>query len=279
MLVDPVHSLFNLPIKRSCFVAIVGIPFDSTQLVFTGSRLAPLAIRLASKTLNEFSLLHRADIRSFSISDWGDLDVVFGDFKMTKERLHKALKGVEAEKFFFFGGDHSITIMTIDFFKENVRKYVHLDADADFQSKKFEEKFGHETVLRRVGEAIGYENVVLIGYRTTTEDELRELEREGIEAYSSYEILEDENVLRKHLREADYISLDLDVFDPAYAPEVGTPEPFGLDPKILLEELTKIKAKYFDIVELVTTNINSRTAILAAAIAREVLISMAKFKT
>lgn len=270
----PCVSLFDLPISKKADSAIVGIPFDSTQSTFVGSRFAPLIIRFVSSTLNDYSLLFKRSVSDFPISDWGDVEVIYGDFQGTMKRVHRALTIINAKRYAFLGGDHSITVMTVSYLREKIKKYVHIDADPDFEDSYRGFKYYHGCALRRVGEIIGYEKIVLVGYRATTPEELKNLENYGIEMYSTYEILEDESILKEVLQKADYLSLDMDVFDPSYAPEVGTPEPFGLPPSLFLHYIQYSKPRFVDIVELTTSRLDSITATLAAGILRELLIAM-----
>lgn len=274
MLFTPELSMFSLPIRKKTKTAILGVPFDSSQSVFAGARHGPLTIRFASTTLNDFSLLFRRRVSEFSISDWGDVEVVYGDFHKTQQLVHKALDLINAEKYLFLGGDHSITIMTVSYLHNRVETYVHVDADPDFEESYQGFRYSHGCTLRRVGEIIGFEKVILVGYRATLPEELKALEDFGVEAYSTYDIYEDESILKNAFKKADYLSLDLDVFDPAYVPEVGTPEPFGLTPQQFLRNIKYLQPKFVDIVELTTTRLNSITAVLAAGIAREILIAM-----
>lgn len=270
----PSLTLFNLPAAKKVDLAVLGIPFDSTQSAFVGSRHGPLLIRVASKTLNDFSLLFRRSVRDFPISDWGDTEIIHGGFVETMRKVHDALNAIDANKYLFLGGDHSITIMTLQYLYNQVRVYVHVDADPDFEDIYQELKYSHGCTLRRAGELIGYDRVVLLGYRTGNPEELKALEEFGVEAYSTYDVIENETILRDIFKKADYISIDLDAFDPAYAPDVGTPEPFGLPPSLFLRYLKYLKPRFADIVELTAENLKNKTAALAAAIARELLIAM-----
>ncbi len=221
--------------------------------------------------------MQRIDIRELPISDWGDIETSHGNFEETTQRIKRALKEVAfAERYLFIGGDHTITIPIISFFSEKIRKYVHLDAHADFEDSYLGSKYTHGSVLRRVGEIIGWEKIVLVGLRSVSKNAMRELEEYGVEYYTSLEIREDPRILEQKLQSADYISLDIDVIDPPYAPEVANPEPLGLEPLQLIKALINVRPKIVDVVEVVPKDHTSITAILAATIIREVLIAMTK---
>ena len=254
-------------------IRIIGIPYDSGQTYLTGSRFAPYLIRLASDSIEEYSLVFGKDIRATDASDWGDIEVSFGDFAETKRRVHNVLNNISSEKYVFIGGDHSITFFITSFFRKKISNYVHLDAHADFEDSYLGSKINHNCVLRRVGEILGWERIKLVGLRSVSEKALSDLKKFGVEYYTIYEV-SDSDVLCDILSKADYISIDMDVFDPAFAPEVGNPEPFGLDPKKLFFCIRKINPKIVDLVELIPNSPNSITAILAASILREIIIAM-----
>ncbi len=221
-------------------------------------------------------MLLRTDVRETDASDWGDVEVSFGDFRETKRRIHEVLRSVKSNKYVFLGGDHTTTFFIVSFFGEKIRNYVHLDAHADFEDEYLGSKFNHDCVLRRVGEILGWDKIKLIGLRSVSEKALSDLEAYGVEYYTIYDILDNRNILGDVLSKADYISIDMDVFDPAFAPEVSNPEPFGLDPNELFLVINKINPTIVDLVEVVPKDINSITSILAASILREIIIVMDK---
>ncbi len=239
----------------------------------TGSRFAPHIVRLASDSIEEYSLIFEKDVRRTNASDWGDIEVSFGDFNETKKRIHSVLNSVPAEKYVFIGGDHSITIFITSFFRNRIKNYVHLDAHADFEDSYLGSRINHNCVLRRVGELLGWSKIKLVGLRSVSKSALSDLRKLGVEYYKSFDLTEND-VLCDLLKEADYLSIDMDVFDPAFAPEVGNPEPFGLDPRMLLACLKKMSPRIVDLVELTPRAPDSVTAILAASILREIIITM-----
>jgi len=253
---------------------VLGIPYDSGQTFATGSRFAPHYIRLASDSIEEFSIILQKDVREADVSDWGDLIVSHGDFNETKRRFHETLEGLAASRYVFIGGDHTITIFSIPFLKNKVRRYVHLDAHADFEDSYLGSKYNHDCVLRRVGELLGWDKIVLVGLRSVSKKGLKDLKEIGIEYYTSIEVEENPEILCDILSRADYISIDMDVFDPAYAPEVGNPEPLGLSPQKVFKCIKKIDPVAIDITEAIPTKLNSQTAILAASLLREIIIVM-----
>jgi len=252
----------------------LGIPYDSNQTFSTGSRFAPSYIRLASDSIEEFSIIFRKDVRDCNVSDWGDIEVSYGNYRETERHVIDTLREINAEKLILIGGDHSISIFSVNFFSKKIRKYVQLDAHGDFDDSYLNSKYTHSSTLRRIGEILGWENIVLLGLRSISRKTLEDLEKLGVKYYTSADIERDPSILTKEMKDADYISLDMDFFDIAYAPEVGNPEPLGLSPQIFINNIREINPRYFDIVEARPKSAESTTAILAATILREVIIKM-----
>lgn len=265
--------MLDLPLFQERRIKVIGIPYDSGQTYLTGSRFAPHLIRLASDSIEEYSLVFKRDVRTIDASDWGDIEVSFGDFTETKRRIHSVLSNVPSEKYVFIGGDHSITFFIISFLGKRIKNYVHLDAHADFEDMYLGSKINHNCVLRRIGEVLGWERIKLVGLRSVSEKALSDLKKFGVEYYTINDI-SNNDTLCDVLSSADYISIDMDIFDPAFAPEVGNPEPFGLNPKNFLICVNKINPRIVDLVELAPRSPSSITAILAASILREIIITM-----
>lgn len=272
----PVKPILGLPLFKKTKIAILGIPYDGGQTFASGSRFAPYCIRIASESIEEYSFIAKKDVRECDASDWGDIEVSWGNYELTSNNVKEGLKKIGAEKYVFIGGDHSITIFLAYFFKNKIRKYVQLDAHADFENEYRGYKFNHATVLRRVGEILGWENVTLIGLRSVSKKAMKELETFGIQYYTTFDVLDDPDILKREVKDADYVSIDMDVFDPSFAPEVGNPEPLGISPKDLLPAVHTWRPIVVDIVEVVPRSINSITAILAASLIREIIIAMSK---
>ena len=253
---------------------MLGIPYDSGQTYQTGSRFFPFFIRLCSDSIEEYSFFFEKDVRECNASDWGDIEVSFGDFEETFRRVERVINKLGDKKFVFLGGDHSITIMTVSVLRKNIRRYVHLDAHSDFEDSYLGSKFNHDTVLRRVGEILGWDKITLLGVRSMSKKAHHDLKELGVEFYTNIEIKDNPDILRDFLKKADYISLDMDFFDPSIAPEVGNPEPMGLKAEDLILTIKDWNNKYFDVVEGTPKNPGSITAILAATLLREIIIRM-----
>ncbi len=227
----------------------------------------------------------------FSVDLESVLYVDEGDIVITHESLYKALEVVRmvSEYVFslgrvpvFLGGEHTITYSTARAAGEHHKGLciVVLDAHADLRNEYLGSKFSHACVVSRLVEALGKDSVILVGTRAVSREEYEKL-REGRIRYvpaKSFRKLGLKYVVQvlsdfiSNCR-AVYLSVDMDVFDPAFAPGVATPEPDGLLPADFLDLLPEVLDSRFvalDIVEVVPPYDPSMvTSMLAAKIAIE----------
>ena len=136
-------------------------------------------------------------------------------------------------------------------------------------------KHSHACVSRRVVESVGKENIILIGIRSGAKEEYEFAEENGILYYSADRLNSEglDGVMRTFgkLKSNIYLSIDVDALDPAYAPAVSTPEPFGLTPLQVRAIIQKVaqKAVAMDVMEITPHYDHGITAILGAKLVRE----------
>jgi agmatinase len=256
---------------------IFGVPFDATVSFRPGEKLAPNEIRKASYNMESYSLYSGVDLKNSGIYDLGDLDEHKRSEDMLEEVFSVVDKIVSDNKFpIMLGGEHSITYGAI---KRVRSKVIFIDAHSDFRDSYLGEKYSHACVARRVSELIGRDNIVSIGVRSVSPEEI-EIGTQRF--FTSFDVNEDKNEVKEFLRSfADssvYLSIDFDGFDPAFAPGVGTPEPFGLNPMIIMDVLRSVGDKLvgLDLTEITPLYDNGNTAILAARMVQEVVSFMEK---
>lgn len=251
---------------------IFGVPFDSTVSFRPGEKLAPNRIREASFNMESYSMYRGVCLDGSSIYDLGDIGEHHSSEDMLEEVYSVTDRIVSDNKFpIMLGGEHSITLGAVRRMKGKV---VFVDAHTDFRDTYLGQKYSHATVARRVSEVVGKENVVSIGIRSVSKEEMDA----GTQRFlTSYEVNADTGSVRTFLEDFSsspvYLSLDFDGFDPAYAPGVGTPEPFGLNPSIIFEILESIgdNISGLDLTEISPLYDNGNTAMLAARIIQEVV--------
>jgi len=264
--------------------SVIGVPLDATSSFRPGYRLAPLYIRLAAQNLEYFSMRFGVDLESVLYVDEGDI-------VLAHESLHKALEVIRmvSEYMFslgripvFLGGEHTITYGTARAAGGYHKGLciVVFDAHADLRSEYLGNRFSHACIVSRLVEVLGRDSVVLAGTRAVSREEYEKL-KEGRVRYIPAKYFKRFGL--KHVAQllldfisscrSVYLSVDMDVFDPAFAPGVATPEPDGLMPADLLDLLPEILSSKFvalDIVEIVPSYDPSMiTSMLAAKIAIE----------
>jgi len=272
--------------KDSDYV-VVGVPLDHTSSYRPGSRFAPLAIREASLNIEGFSFRAKKSISSLKIHDAGDLHVD-ADVEETLRRIELVTGEIlrEGKTPVLIGGEHTLTLGSARSIKEDFA-VLCFDAHLDLRDEYMGRKICHATVMRRMHEIDHLKRVVMVGTRAACRDEIAYAEEQGVGFITSHEIrnesMEDVSLRIDDLLEgqnAVYLSIDLDVLDPAYAPAVQTPEPEGLSTHQLLEILSKINLKdlvAFDVVEVTPQYDFGVTAAVAAKVIFEVLSLIAQW--
>jgi agmatinase len=241
-------------------VVILGAPFDMGVVNRPGARFGPRAIRAASylgRGINHLELQVQP-LRHLRVFDYGDASIIPSDI----ERSHEAIRAKVAEVAatgaipITFGGDHSITLPAATAVADAIGRgkvgIVHFDAHADTAPDNWGVLLGHGTPMRRLIESgavpgQSFVQVGLRGYWPTPdivewmhEQRMRwhlmaEIEERGFQA-----VLEDAIAEALDGPEAIYLSVDVDVLDPAFAPGTGTPEPGGLTSRELLGAVRRI---------------------------------------
>ena len=266
---------------------IVGVPFDLTSSYRPGARFAPNAIREASLNLETYSFRSEVDLEDLRIHDMGDLHVS-NDVKKTLERVEFTVNSlVKADKLpILIGGEHTLTLGAANGTSEQNLAVVDFDAHLDLRDQYQDLTISHATFLRRLNEGLKPKKIVLIGSRAACKEELTYAEREGIALYSSRRIREEgaketARAISEAISDctAMYLTVDMDVLDPAYAPGVQNPEPDGLTIHTLLDlvsSLTDTRLVCADLVEVTPPYDNGTTSIQAAKTLFEVMSACEK---
>lgn len=260
---------------------IVGAPMDFTVSFRQGQRFGPKKIRELSYGLEEFSPYANDSLRDKMFFDAGDLDIPYGNVEKGLEIIGKTAKQLFADNKIpiFIGGEHLISYPIV---KEAVKKHtelviLHFDAHADLRDTYMGEKLSHATVLRRISEKVKDKHIYQFGIRSGIEEEFSFAKK-----HCNLNPIEVKTPFIKVLWELQnrpiYVTLDIDVIDPAYAPGTGTPEPGGCSSKEILDVLLhfkKLNIVGIDLVEVSPTyDLSDRTSLLAAKILREIIIGI-----
>ena len=239
---------------RSSKYVICGVMFDGTSSFRTGSRWAPEAIRKGSYNFEPYD--YDYDLCEPSVYDMGDVE--FGNVNDMIAELQPTISSIikDGKVPITLGGEHSITLPCMKAFAQEAdTTAVIFDAHLDFKENYLGNKFGHASVARNVFELsmplvqIGVRSGSKIEYERATDDNafytMSQIRDDGIG-----EIIDE--VIRSLKTNTIYLSIDVDVVDPAFAPGVGNPEPYGLTPLELRTAIRRLAPLVagFDIVEI-----------------------------
>jgi len=229
-------------------VIILGLPYDQTSSFLPGSRYGPEFIRICSENIEDYSPYQDKSLCNVRICDCGDVEFD------TKDWVLKARTAVEKyinkKKYLIaLGGEHTITLPIIQVLKEKHKDFslVHFDAHCDLRDEYLEQNICHATVMRRVSDIVGLDNLYQFGIRSGTKEEFHF-------AKNSYkfDVLKPLSSVINNIKEPIYLSIDVDVLDPGVLPAVSTPEPGGVSYQELIKALLLFKDKKIigaDIVE------------------------------
>lgn len=274
----------NSDYKKARYV-IFGVPFDGTSSFRTGSRLAPQEMRAASYNFETYSSFFDIDLADVRIHDAGDLEVA-STIDKTLEMI-----SVTAEKYIrdgklpiMLGGEHSLTLPFANACKNKYPDlgFVVLDAHMDLRQEYNGEKNSHACISRHIFENVT-QKYASVGIRSGNKEEYDYVNENNIKVFSAEDVFSNgiESVIdyiRKEINGPIYLSVDMDAIDPAYAPALGTPEPYGLTPRDVREVISCLASKIvgFDLVEIAPEYDSGGTSILGAKFVRDFIAASAR---
>ena len=276
-------------------VAVLGAPTDDLVSDRSGTRFGPRAIRAASCPPGPHLEAKLDPFEELSVVDFGDAPVIPAD----PVRTHAAIEATVGEVLaagampVVLGGDHSIT-------EPSVRAcagvhgpvgVVHFDTHTDTGEEVFGVEFSHGTFIRRIVDAghvdpSRYAQIGLRGY-WPGETEFAWQAEHGITSFFMHDLRElgIGEVVRRAVDVVGagptFLTIDIDVLDPAFAPGTGTPEPGGMTTGDLLWAARTLASKLelvgADVVEVIPTAVGSAdiTSLVADRIVREILTGIA----
>jgi agmatinase len=268
---------------------VLGVPFDVTSTYRTGARFGPNAIREASLNIETYSFRSGIDVEELRIHDMGDLHIS-ASTEETLERLARVIGEIfdSGKTPVTIGGEHTITLGVLKGLSNKVSKTAVLSFDAhlDLRDEFMGLRLSHTTFMRRLNEQLKPVKILEVGTRAVCREELEYTEKAGIDFITAQQIRRDGikqtlKVLKQKLADVKsvYVSVDMDVLDPAYAPAVQNPEPDGLESHTLLDILCSVCDKRvvgFDVVEVAPNYDHGISAIQAAKVVFEALCSIEK---
>ena len=263
-------------------VTMVGIPSDENSSFMQGCAKAPPKIRemLYGGSSNSFSELGVNIEEENVFCDCGDLKLekgLSGFEKIENQIDHFLGKGGHVLS---LGGDHAITYPVIKAFSKNYRGLTLLQFDAHSDTYDCFEgnRLSHASPFARIMEDKLVDRLVQVGIRTLTDHQKQQVDRFGIEIIEARDFKPD---LDLNLSGPLYISIDLDVLDPAFAPGVSHHEPGGLNVRDIVDIIHRINVPIVgaDIVELnPNRDFSDMTAMVAAKFVKELSGKMIRQK-
>ncbi|AVM25773.1 agmatinase [Bacillus pumilus] len=274
------------PTWEDAKVILYGMPMDWTVSYRPGSRFGPNRIREVSIGLEEYSPYLDRELHEVPFFDAGDIPLPFGNAQKSLDLIEEYVDSIlEKGKFpLGMGGEH---LVSWPVFRAMHKKYpdlaiIHMDAHTDLREEYEGEPLSHSTPIRKVAGLIGPENVFSFGIRSGMKEEFEWAKEAGMHI-STFEVLEPlKKVLPKLKGRPVYVTIDIDVLDPAHAPGTGTVDAGGITSKELLASIhaiagSDVQVVGADLVEVAPVYDHSdQTANTASKLLREMLLGFVK---
>ncbi len=265
--------------RKSPGVILFGAPLDLTSSYRTGARFAPQQIRAAGEGLEDYSMTLERDVRQVKVIDHGDLELPPGNLERGLAQIEEQAVSVldKGMAWVALGGEHLITLPLVKAARARYPDLVvlQLDAHADLADRYGGEALTHATGMRRVVELLGPGRLVQLGIRSATAEEAA-FAGEQTHLFSGPPP-EMGQVVQLLAGRPVYLTIDIDVVDPAFAPGVSCPEPGGWSSGELFQVLGQaadLHVVSMDLVEVCPPYDHAGiTAALAAKVLRESLLT------
>ncbi|MBS4175382.1 agmatinase [Bacillus sp. FJAT-49736] len=265
---------------------IYGMPMDWTVSYRPGSRFGPSRIREVSIGLEEYSPYLDRELEEVKYFDAGDIPLPFGNPQRSIEIIEDYIDSLLKDSKFpiGMGGEHLVSWPVI---KAMYKKYpdlavIHMDAHTDLRSEYEGEPLSHSTPIRKAAELMGGENIFSFGIRSGMKEEFQWAKENGM-YIAKFEVLEPlKEILPKLAGRPVYVTIDIDVLDPAHAPGTGTVDCGGITSKELLASIheiarSNVKVVGCDLVEVAPIyDPSEQTANTASKLIREMILGWVK---
>ena len=268
---------------KSRFV-FFGVPYDKTSTYKAGSRFAPGALRDVSANMELYSVRSKVDLEQVAVHDWGDVDIVENLVETLGRVKSVCSELLDSNKIpIMAGGEHSITKSAADVLPEDTG-LLSFDAHLDLRDEFLGERLSHATFMRRVSEKLGSDHIMEVGIRAFSRPELDFARKSGVTMITPQDLRETgisktAQRIRGFLSgfSQSYVTVDIDVLDPAFAPGVGNPEPDGISTDELLTLIDASMQKNtvgFDLVEVSPQLDSGQTAAVGVKVIFEAIAAL-----
>jgi len=264
-------------------VAVLGVPFDTGTTYRPGARFGPEAIRAGSKLLRPYHVgLEVEPWTSLQVADAGDVSANPFDIVEAVGQIETAANALydKADRIITLGGDHTVALplLRAAHAQHGPIALIHFDAHLDTWDTYFGARFTHGTPFRRASEEglLALDHCAHVGIRNSVfaASDFDDDRRLGFATVTTLDVARwgvDEALDRVRERVGShpvYVSIDIDVLDPAHAPGTGTPEPGGLTTRelqLFLHGLVDLPIIGADVVEVSPAYDHAQLTALAAA--------------
>lgn len=265
---------------------LYGMPMDWTVSYRPGSRFGPARIREVSIGLEEYSAYLDRELEEVKYFDAGDIPLPFGNAQRSLDLIEEFIdKLLDDGKFpLGMGGEHLVSwpVMKAVYKKYPDLAIIHMDAHTDLRTEYEGEPLSHSTPIRKIAELIGPSNVYSFGIRSGMKEEFQWAKENGMHI-SKFEVLEPlKEILPKLSGRPVYVTIDIDVLDPAHAPGTGTVDAGGITSRELLASIHEISHSNINVVgaDLVEVapiyDTSEQTANTASKLIREMILGWIK---
>jgi agmatinase len=268
---------------------VLGVPFDVTSTFRTGARFGPNAIRQASENIETYSFRTGIDFEDLKLHDLGNLHISSSP-ENTVENLKLVVSDIIAARKIpiLIGGEHTITFGVLKGLGEIAKDTAVLcfDAHLDLRREYQGLKLSHTTHMRVINEEIKPAKIIEVGIRAVCKEELDYAKQAEIEFFTSQDIRRQgtEQIIQRIKEQLSsfkriYLTIDMDVLDPAFVPAAQNPEPEGIETYLLIDILSALCDKRVigvDLVEIAPVYDQGVSELVAAKVILEVLCHLEK---
>lgn len=257
-------------------VVVLPVPYDGTSTWLKGADKGPQAILEASANMELYDIETDSEVYTKGIATLDPVTENASPEAMADAVEMKVDALLNDRKFpVILGGEHSVSIGVFRAFARHYENYsvLQLDAHSDMRDTYEGSDHNHACVMARAREMA---TVAQVGIRSSCIEEKHNIDPDRI--FYAHEIKESSNWMydvSEKLNDDVYITIDLDVFDPAYMPSTGTPEPDGLNYREVMNFLKLINERHniigLDVVELCPNDINKAPDFLASKLIYQIL--------
>ncbi len=257
-------------------IVVLPVPYDGTSTWLKGADKGPEAILEASANMELYDIETDSEVYTKGIATLDPVTENASPEAMSDAVEMKVAALLNDKKFpVILGGEHSVSIGAFRAFAKHYENYsvLQLDAHSDMRDSYEGSDHNHACVMARAKEMA---TVAQVGIRSSCIEEKHNIEPDRI--FYAHEIKESSNWMydvSEKLNDNVYITIDLDVFDPAYMPSTGTPEPDGMNYREVINFLKLINERHniigLDVVELCPNDINKAPDFLASKLIYQIL--------